>query len=104
MNNEKALTGKQRAYLRGLANGIEPVLQIGKQGVTPETVDSLNEVLEARELVKAAVLQNCDEEPRSVAETLAGRARAEIVQVIGRKIVLYRRSKEKQGITLPKSK
>ncbi len=95
------MTSKQRAYLRGLANNIEPVLHIGKQGVTPEMAAALDEALEARELIKIAVLQNCDENPRDAAETLAGRTRSEVVQVIGKKLVLYRRAKEKPRIELP---
>jgi RNA-binding protein len=100
MHNNK-LTSKQRAFLRGRANTAEPAVQVGKLGVTPEIVQSLDEVLEARELVKVAVLPNCPEEPEDVADRLAGRARAECVQVIGKKIVLYRRSKTKPGLELP---
>jgi RNA-binding protein len=96
------MTSKQRAFLRGKANHMEPIMQIGKQGVTPEVIASLNEVLEARELVKISVLPNCEEEAMAAAELLSGRARAECVQVIGRKIVLYRRSKLKPVIELPK--
>jgi RNA-binding protein len=96
------MTSKQRAYLRGLANKMEPVLQIGKQGVTPETVRAADEVLESRELVKISVLQNCETDPGDAAVTLAGRTRAEVVQVIGKKIVLYRTAKEKPKIQLPK--
>jgi RNA-binding protein len=95
------LTGKQRAFLRAKANAAEAVMQVGKLGVTPEIIQSLDEVLESRELVKVGVLPNCPEEPEAVADRLAGRARAECVQVIGKKIVLYRRSKTKPGIDLP---
>lgn len=96
------MTSKQRAYLRGLANALDPIFQIGKLGVTPEMVISVDEALEARELIKVTVLANCDIEPRDVAERLAGRARAECVQVIGKKVVLYRRSKTKPAIELPR--
>ncbi len=95
------MTSKQRAYLRGLANAAQPVLHIGKQGVTPETVKALDEVLKARELVKISVLQSCEEETAEVAATLAGRTRSEVVQVIGKKLVLYRKPKDKPKITLP---
>ena len=78
------MTSKQRAYLRKLAQKLDPVVQIGKGGVTPEVVASVNEVLEARELIKATVLDNCFEEVRDVANTVGERARAEVVQVIGR--------------------
>jgi len=77
-------------------------MQIGKQGVTPEIVVSLEEALEARELVKVTVLPNCNEETAVVADMLAGRSRSECVQVIGKKIVLYKRSKEKPTIELPR--
>ncbi len=96
------MTSKQRAYLRKLANTAEPVLHIGKQGVTPETVNALDEALNARELIKIAVLQSCGEEPKEAAVTLAGRTRSEVVQVIGKKLVLYRRAKENPKIELPK--
>ncbi len=95
------MTSKQRAYLRKLAQKRDPVVQIGKGGVTPEVVASVNEVLEARELIKATVLDNCFEEVRDVANTVGERARAEVVQVIGRKFVLYRPAK-KPVIELPR--
>jgi RNA-binding protein len=96
------MTGKQRAWLRGKANSIGTVIQIGKSGVTPEVVGSVDEALEARELIKVAVLPSCEAAPAGAAEALAGRAKAECVQVIGRKIVLYRKSKTKPAILLPK--
>jgi len=92
------LTSRQRASLRAMANNLEPVAQVGRQGVTPEQVRSLDEALEARELIKLTVLKNCPDEPESVAETLAGRTRSEAVQVIGNKIVLYRKSRTKPAI------
>ena len=98
------MTSKQRAYLQGLANKQEPVIHIGKNGVTPEVVISINEALEARELIKIAVLQNCEEEPSEVADIVAGRTQSECVHTIGRKFVLYRQSKTKPVITLPKEK
>jgi len=95
------LNSKQRAFLRAMANSLEPVAQVGKQGATPEQVRSLDEALEARELIKITVLKNCEAEPKSVAEALAGRTRADVVQVIGNKAVLYRRSRTKPVIELP---
>ena len=94
------MTSKQRAQLRGLANSLDVILQVGKQGVTPEIIDALSEALEARELVKAGVLPSCEQSPREVAEMLAGRAKAECVQVIGKKIVLYKPSKTKPKLKL----
>jgi len=88
------LTSKQRAFLRGLANDADTVLQIGKAGVTPEVTASADEALEARELVKVAVLNNCVEDCREIADKLSGRTRSEVVRVIGKKIVLYRQAKK----------
>lgn len=96
------MTSKQRAYLKSLAMTMDPIIQIGKSGVTPELTASVSEALEARELIKIHVLQNCDEELRRMAETLAERTRSQAVQVIGRKIVLYKEGKdEKKKIVLP---
>ena len=83
---------------------IDPVFQIGKASLTPEVTQAVSEVLEARELVKITVLKNCLDDGRSIAEVLAERTHSEVVQVIGRKIVLYRQAKEenKRKIVLPK--
>ena len=94
---------KQRAYLKGLAMNMTPIIQIGKSSVTPELTQAVEEALEARELIKINVLQNCLEDSRQMAETLAERTRSQVVQVIGRKIVLYREGKDdKKKIVLPK--
>ena len=94
------MTSKQRAYLKGLAMTI---LQLGKGGLTPENTAAVDEALAARELIKISVLQNCLEDPRQMAEVLAERTRSQIVQVIGKKIVLYREGKnEKKKIELPR--
>ncbi|MCI9594491.1 MAG: ribosome assembly RNA-binding protein YhbY [Lachnospiraceae bacterium] len=97
------MTSKQRSYLKGLAMNIDPVFQIGKSSLTPEVTEAVNEVLEARELVKISVLKNCLDDGRSIAEVLAERTHSEVVQVIGRKIVLYRPAKDagKRKIQLP---
>lgn len=96
------MTSKQRAYLKSLAMKTEPILQLGKGGVTPENTASVDEALAARELIKISILQNCMEDPRQMAETLAERTHSQVVQVIGRKIVLYREGKnEKKKIVLP---
>ena len=96
------MTSKQRAYLKSLAMKTEPILQLGKGGVTPENTASVDEALAARELIKISILQNCLEDPRQMAETLAERTHSQVVQVIGRKIVLYREGKnEKKKIILP---
>lgn len=95
------MTSKQRAYLKSLAMGIDPIMQIGKATVTPEITKSVEEALEARELIKIHVLKNCVADTRDIAELLAERTRAQVVQVIGKKIVLYRESKTKKKIELP---
>lgn len=96
------ITSKQRAYLRGLAMKLEPVFQVGKGGAAPEVTEAVDEALAARELVKGSVLKNCMETPYAIADVLAERTRSQVVQVIGRKIVLYREGKdEKKKITLP---
>ena len=87
------LNSKQRAKLRSLANKTEAIMQIGKLGVSPEVAASADEALEARELIKISVLDTCEHTAREAAEILSGRTRSEIVTVIGKKIVLYRRSK-----------
>lgn len=97
------MTSKQRAYLKGLAMKTEPILQLGKGGVTPENTASVAEALEARELIKISVLQNCLYDIREMAEVLADRTQSQVVQVIGRKIVLYKKGKkDKQKIQLPR--
>mgnify|MGYP001782457748 FL=1 len=98
------MTSKQRAYLKGLAMKIEPVFQIGKASLTPEVTQAVSEALEARELIKLTVLKNCLDDGSSIAEVLAERTHSQVVQVIGRKIVLYRPAKDeaKRKIQLPK--
>lgn len=94
-------TSKQRAYLKGLAMKLDPVLQIGKASVTPELTKAVDEALEARELIKLTILKNCFDNPRGIADMIAERTHSEVVQVIGKKIVLYRESKTKKKIELP---
>ena len=95
------MTSKQRSYLKGLAMNIEPVIQVGKGSVTPEFVDGVYECFNTRELVKISVLKNCFDDPKEIANTIAERTRSEVVQVIGRKIVLYKRDKDNPRIELP---
>ncbi|MCD7868533.1 MAG: ribosome assembly RNA-binding protein YhbY [Clostridiales bacterium] len=96
------MTSKQRAYLKGLAMKLEPVLQIGKGGLTPEVTRSAEEALAARELIKVGILQSCLEDPRQLAEVLGERTHSQVVQVIGKKIILYRQGKDdKRKIVLP---
>lgn len=98
------LTSKQRAYLRSMANGIDAIFQVGKNGVTPELRDTVHAALEARELIKVSVLDNNMLSAAEAAELLASRTGADIVQVIGNKFVLFRQSKTKPVIELPKAK
>ena len=88
------MTSKQRAYLKGLAMTMDPILQIGKGGISPEVTQSVAEALAARELIKIHVLQNCMDDLGEMASTLAERTRSQVVQVIGRKIVLYKEGKD----------
>ncbi|MDO4519598.1 MAG: ribosome assembly RNA-binding protein YhbY [Eubacteriales bacterium] len=97
------MTSKQRAYLKSLAMTMDPVLQLGKGSVTPENTAAIEEALAARELIKINVLQNCLDDPKEIAQVIAERTRSQVVQVIGRKIVLYREGKDdKKRIELPK--
>ena len=98
------LTTKQRAYLKSLANKLNPVFQVGKNGVAPTVTEAVDACLEANELIKISVLNNCEEDARDVADQISGRTRSEVVQVIGKKIVLYRESKDNKKIVLPKVK
>ncbi len=94
------ITSKQRAYLRGLANGIPTIMQIGKGGIGENLVKTVSDALEARELIKLSVLENSMETPREVANALAEATDAEVVGVIGRKVILYRESVEHKKIEL----
>ena len=93
------MTSKQRAYLKSLAMKIDPIYNIGKGSISPELVQGVRDALEARELIKIGVLQNCMDDPKELAE----RTRSQVVQVIGKKIVLYKESKNHKRIELPKA-
>lgn len=94
------MNNKQRAYLSSLASDMSPIMQIGKSGVTPEYIISVDEALAARELIKINVLKNCFDDTKEIANVIAERTHSEVVRVIGRKIVLYRAAK-KPVIKLP---
>ncbi len=97
------MTSKQRAYLKSLAMTMEPIFQIGKSSLTPEVTAAITEALEARELIKINVLQNCADDANELACMVAERTRSQVVQVIGKKIVLYKEGKEeKKKILLPR--
>ena len=97
------LTSKQRAYLKSLAADLDPVFQIGKATVTPEITDAIAETFNTHELIKVTVLKNCTEEVSNVAIMISERTRSELVQVIGRKFVLYKPFKDDPKIILPKA-
>ncbi|MGF9963240.1 ribosome assembly RNA-binding protein YhbY [Bacillus rhizoplanae] len=98
------LTGKQKRFLRAQAHHLTPIFQVGKGGVNENMVKQIAEALEVRELMKISMLQNCEFDRHEVAEELAEGAKAELVQVIGNTIVLYKESKENKRIVLPKTK
>ena len=96
------MTTKQRAYLKSLAMTMDPIFQTGKNSMTPELTNAVDEALAARELIKISVLKNCMDDPRALAEMVAERTHSQVVQVIGKKIVLYREGKDKnKKIQLP---
>ncbi|HWR21875.1 MAG TPA: ribosome assembly RNA-binding protein YhbY [Feifaniaceae bacterium] len=96
------LNSRQRAQLRAMANAVQPIFQIGKGGVGQETIEQLNLALEARELIKITVLETAPISAREAAEALKAPLRAEVVQCIGRKVTLYRQSRENKRIELCK--
>ena len=94
------LTSKQRAYLRSLATAEPTIMQIGKDGVGENLVKTVSDALEARELIKLSVLDNCAWTPREVAEELAEATDSAVVGTIGKKLILYRPSKKTPKIVL----
>lgn len=95
------LKGKQKSYLRSMAMTMDAIFQIGKDGIGDEMVSQLDDALEARELIKIRILKNSVEEAKAAGKCLADELHAELVQIIGRCIVLYRKSKKKPKIELP---
>ncbi|WP_099158572.1 ribosome assembly RNA-binding protein YhbY [Virgibacillus ndiopensis] len=95
------LTGKQKRFLRSEAHHLKPIFQVGKTGVNENMIEQINEALEKRELIKVSILQNCLEDKDDVAVQIAEGTKAEVVQIIGNNIVLYKESKENKHIKLP---
>ena len=95
------LTGKQRAYLRSLSADLDTIFQIGKAGVTEETCIQIANALEARELIKARVLDNSGYSAREAAEKIAGNIGCEVISCVGSKFVLYKESQKKKRIVIP---
>ncbi len=97
------MISKQRSYLKKLASNLDPIFQIGKSSLTPEVTASIEESFNTKELIKVAVLKNCLDDPNEIAQIVAERTHSHVVQVIGRKIVLYKPDKKKPKIILPKA-
>lgn len=95
------LTGKQKRFLRSEAHHLKPIFQVGKTGVNENMIQQIADVLEKRELIKVSILQNCMEDKDTVAEKLVSGAEAELVQIIGNNIILYKESAENKQINLP---
>ena len=96
------MTSKQRAYLKSLANSLEPIFQVGKSSLTPEFTEAISEAFNTRELLKIAVLKNCIDDPKEIAAVVAERTHSQVVQVIGKKIILYKPDKKNPKIMLDK--
>ncbi|GIP39551.1 putative RNA-binding protein YqeI [Paenibacillus sp. J31TS4] len=95
------LTGKQKRYLRSLAHHLDPIFQVGKGGVNEHLITHINDAIETRELIKVSILNNCLEDKNEIAADLAARSGSELVQTIGKTVVLYKESKEHKTIELP---
>lgn len=95
------MTSKQRAYLRGLANSITPIFQIGKGGLSDNLIKQLDDALESRELIKISVLRNAPDDVRDFGEEIALSTNSQLVQVVGNKITLFRQKKKDSKIILP---
>lgn len=96
------MTSKQRAYLRGLANTIDAIFQVGKAGVSQVLLEQLDNALEARELIKITVLETAPGNAKELAEEIAIGTNSMVVQTVGNKITLFRQKKKNSKITLPK--
>jgi RNA-binding protein len=96
------LTGKQRRHLRALGHHLDPVLQVGHEGISDAVVRQADQLLDSHELIKVKIGESSPQERHQAAELLAGRTRAQVAQVLGRTALLYRARKEKPEIVLPK--
>lgn len=99
---KNTLNGKQKSFLRSMGMTLDPVVNIGKEGISPTVVMAAVEAIKKRELIKVRVLQNCFDEPKEAITTLAERTNSNLVQVIGRNGLLFRRNYDKPKIELPK--
>lgn len=91
------ITSKERAKLRAQANELQPIFQLGKEGITPNFIEGVDQALENRELIKISLLENCELDVREACNTVSERTKAEQIQCIGRRFVLYRKSKKKDA-------
>jgi len=98
------LTSKQRAYLKSLANKMETILIVGKDGVSKETIKQAEDALIKRELIKGKILETTEESVKEVANIIANGTNSQVVQVIGNKFILYKKNEKEPKITLPKKK
>lgn len=96
------MTSKQRAYLRGLANKLDPIFQIGKMGISENLINQLSDALEARELIKITVLETAPDTTKNLAIEISEKTNSILVQTIGNKITLFRQKKENSRYELPK--
>ncbi len=96
------MTSKQRAYLKSLASKLNPIFQVGKASLTPEVTAAIGEAFNKNELIKVAVLKNCADDPAEIAEMVAGRTHSQVVQVIGKRFILYKPDRDNPKIVLPK--
>lgn len=96
------MTSKQRAYLRGLANTIDAIFQIGKGGISENLIKQLDDALEARELIKISVLETAPDDVNSLGNEIASSTNSTLIQTVGNKITLYRVRKKDSKIVLPK--
>ncbi len=97
------MTSKQRAYLRGLANTMDPIVHVGKGGMSDTIVKQADDALTARELIKGRVLETAPETAKDIAAEIATVVSADVVHVIGRTFVLYRRNNKEPKIVLPRA-
>ena len=95
------MTSKQRAYLMSLASNLNPIFQVGKSSLTPELTEAISESFNNKELIKISVLKNCFDDPKEIAQVIAERTHSQVIQVIGKKIVLYKKDKKNPKIMLP---
>ena len=96
------MTSKERAYLRGLANTIDPIFQVGKGGISDVLIKQLNNAIEARELIKITVLETAPGNAKELANEIADSTNSEVVQTVGNKITLFRQKKKNSKIEFPR--